>query len=107
LDTAARPNVTPDVENLSKKVPQCVALASHTHMSTKTATTYYIVDRLHARRAAHVPVDRIAATVTAWLAELGVTSPMAEDLARAARTGNWPTVHAISDCLSLDLTVAA
>ncbi|MDT5104961.1 MAG: hypothetical protein QOI25_2474, partial [Mycobacterium sp.] len=36
-------------------------------MSTKT--TYDIVDRLHARRAAHVPGDRIAATVSAWLAE--------------------------------------
>ena len=99
--------MTPDVENLSKNVSECVGLTSLTHMSTKTATTYDIVDRLHARRAAHVPVDRIAATVTAWLAELGVDSPMAEDLARAARTGNWPAVHAISDCLSLDLTVAA
>jgi hypothetical protein len=74
-------------------------------MSTKT--TYDIIDRLHARRAAHVPVNRIAATVSAWLAELGVDSPMAEDLARAARTGNWPAVHAISDLLSVDVLVAA
>jgi hypothetical protein len=72
-----------------------------------TTTTYDIIDRLHARRAAHVPVNRIAATVSAWLAELGVDSPMAEDLARAARAGNWPAVHAISDCLSLDVLVAA
>ncbi|MDT5000908.1 MAG: hypothetical protein QOK12_3013 [Mycobacterium sp.] len=72
-----------------------------------TTTTYDIIDRLHARRAAHVPVNRIAATVSAWLAELGVDSPMAEDLARAARAGNWPAVHAISDLLSVDVLVAA
>ncbi|MDT5324493.1 MAG: hypothetical protein QOF25_1645 [Mycobacterium sp.] len=79
-------------------------------MSTTTTydkTTYDIVDRLHARRAAQVPGDRIAATVSAWLAELGVDSPMAEDLARAARAGNWPVVHAISDCLSVDVLVPA
>jgi hypothetical protein len=73
----------------------------------RKATTYDIIDRLHARRAAHVPVNRIAATVSAWLAELGVDSPMAEDLARAARAGNWPAVHAISDLLSVDVLVAA
>jgi hypothetical protein len=32
---------------------------------------------------------------------------MAEDLARAARAGNWPAVHAISDLLSVDVLVAA
>lgn len=90
-----------------KNVSERVAGIPLTHMRTKTAKTYDIVDRLHARRAAHVPVDLIAATVTSWLAELGAASPMAEDLARAAGAGNWPAVHAISDCLSLDLTVAA
>jgi hypothetical protein len=88
-----------------------VAQRSLTCMSTtsptRAATTYDIIDRLHARRAAHVPGDRIAATVSAWLAELGVDSPMAEDLARAARAGNWPAVHAISDWLSVDVLVAA
>lgn len=73
----------------------------------RTTPTYDIVDRLHARRAAHVPGDRIAATVASWLAELGVQSPMAEDLARAARAGDWPAAHAISDWLSVDITVAA
>ena len=73
----------------------------------RTTTSYDIVDRLHARRAARVPANRIAATVSAWLAELGVDSPMAEDLARAARAGNWPAVHAISDLLSVDVLVAA
>jgi hypothetical protein len=54
-----------------------------------------------------VPGDRIAATVSAWLAELGVDSPMTEDLARAGRAGDWPAVHAISDWLSVDVLVAA
>lgn len=72
-----------------------------------TPTSYCIVDRLHARCVARVPANRIAATVSAWLAELGVDSPMAEDLARAARAGNWPAVHAIGDCLSVDVLVAA
>lgn len=72
-----------------------------------TPTSYCIVDRLHARRAARVPANRIADTVSAWLAELGVESPMAEDLARAARAGDWPTVHALGDWLSVDVMVAA
>ncbi|MDT7754690.1 MAG: hypothetical protein QOH27_588, partial [Mycobacterium sp.] len=29
------------------------------------------------------------------------------DLARAARAGNWPTVHAIGDRLSVEVMVAA
>jgi hypothetical protein len=74
---------------------------------SRTATSYCIVDRLHARCAARVPANRIAATVSAWLAELGVQSPMAEDLARAARAGDWPTAHAIGDWLSVDITIAA
>jgi hypothetical protein len=70
-------------------------------------TTYEIVDRLHVGRAVRVPADRIASVVSTWLAELGVDSPLAEDLARAARTGNWPAVHALSDCLSVEVMVAA
>jgi hypothetical protein len=54
-----------------------------------------------------VPANLIAATVSGWLAELGVQSPMAEDLARAARAGDWPAAHAIGDWLSVDITVAA
>jgi hypothetical protein len=76
-------------------------------MRTRTTATYDIVDRLHARRAARVPGQRIAATVSEWLAELGVQSPMTEELARATSAGDWPKVHAISDWLSVDITVAA
>jgi hypothetical protein len=75
-------------------------------MSTKN-TTYEIVDRLHVGRAARVSGDRIALVVSTWLAELGVDSPLAEDLARAARSGNWPAVHALGDCLSIEVMVAA
>ena len=45
-----------------------------TNMSTKT--TYEIIDRLHAGRAARVPGDRIASVVSSWLAELGADSPL-------------------------------
>jgi hypothetical protein len=70
-------------------------------------TTYEIVDRLHARRAVRVPADRIASTISAWLAELGADSPLAEALASAALTGDWPAVHAIGEALSVDVVVAA
>jgi hypothetical protein len=69
--------------------------------------TYELVDRLHAGRAVCVPGDRIASVVSTWLAELGADSPLAEQLARAARTGDWPAVHALGDCLSVDVMVAA
>jgi hypothetical protein len=75
-------------------------------MRTKK-TTYEIVDRLHVGRAVRVPGDRIASVVSTWLAELGVDSPLAEDLGRAARAGNWPAVHAIGDSLSVEVMVAA
>jgi hypothetical protein len=67
---------------------------------------YLIVDRLHERRTVQVAADGIAATVSAWLAELGVHSPMSEELALAVRTGDWPAVHAIGRHLSVEVTVA-
>ena len=74
-------------------------------MSTKS--TYEIIDRLHVGRAARVPGDRIASVVSSWLAELGADSPLTEELARAVRAHDWPTAHAIGDCLSVDVMVAA
>ena len=68
---------------------------------------YQIVDRLHEQRTVRVAGDAIAPTVSAWLAELGVQSPMAEDLERAVRSGDWPAVHAIGEHLSVHVTVAA
>ena len=43
----------------------------------------------------------------AWLAELGASSPLVEDLFRTVRASNWTAAHAIAECLSVDVTVAA
>jgi hypothetical protein len=45
--------------------------------------------------------------VSTWLAELGIHSQLAEDLARAACAGDWPVAYAIGDRLSIDVTIAA
>jgi hypothetical protein len=45
--------------------------------------------------------------VSTWLAELGIHSQLAEDLARAACAGDWPAAYAIGDRLSIDVTIAA
>ena len=75
--------------------------------SGNTATVYQVADRLHRGRAARVSSDEIAATVSAWLAELEVETPMVDELAQAVRTGNWTAAHALEDLLSVDVTVAA
>ena len=49
----------------------------------------------------------IETTVSAWLAELGIQSPMVEDLARTVRSGDWPAFYAIGEHPSVDVTVAA
>lgn len=87
-----------------RKVSECVAGVALTYVRT---TTYDIMDRLHAGRSARVSADGIAATVPAWLAELGADSPLADDLARAARAGNWSRVHELEDWLSVGVTGAA
>jgi hypothetical protein len=68
---------------------------------------YQVTDRLHTRPCARVSEDEIISTVSAWLAELGVVSPLVEDLARAVRNGDWTSAYAIADCLSVDVAVAA
>lgn len=84
------------------------SLSSHRKWMTRTAsdaaTTYLVTDRLHDGRTVRVPGDEIAATVSAWLAELGTHSPLVEDLARAARAGDWPAAHAIGEHLSVHVT---
>jgi hypothetical protein len=71
------------------------------------ATTYQLTDRLHAGRTVRVSADGIFSAVSAWLSELGAYSPLVEDLARTVRSGDWSAAHAIADCLSVDVTVAA
>jgi hypothetical protein len=71
------------------------------------AWAYEVTDRLHDGRTARVAADGIASTVSAWLAELGARSPFVEDLARAVRSGDWVTAHAIAERLSVDVAIAA
>jgi hypothetical protein len=68
---------------------------------------YHVTDLLHAGHAVDVPGHDIAPTLSMWLAELGAHTPLVEELARAVCAGDWPTTHAISDRLSVDITVAA
>ncbi len=70
-------------------------------------TLYQLTDRLHGGHMARVPVQEITATVSAWLAELGAHSPLVDDLARAVRVGDWPAAHALSECLSVEVTIAS
>lgn len=68
---------------------------------------YCVTDRLHNGRAVQVPGNEIAPTVSAWLAEFGVRSPLVEDLAQAARVGDWAAAYVVGDQLSVDVTVPA
>lgn len=74
---------------------------------TRHATVYEVRDRLHDGRARRVPSDEIAATVSGWLAELDVQSPLVDDLARAVCVGNWAAAHAFGDALGVEVTIAA
>ncbi len=74
---------------------------------TRVETMYCVTDRLHNGRTVQVPGHEIAPIVSAWLAELGAHSPLVEDLARAARVGDWAAAYAVGDQLSVDVTVAA
>jgi hypothetical protein len=74
--------------------------------AARTQLIYRITHRLHAGRTADVPCSEIPITVSAWLAELGVKSPLVEDLARAVNADNWPAAHAIGEFLSVDVAVA-
>jgi hypothetical protein len=73
----------------------------------RPTTLYELTDRLHGGRTLCVPGDSIARTVAKWLAELGTSSPLVDDLARAACAGDWPAAHAIGDCLSVDIRAVA
>jgi hypothetical protein len=70
-------------------------------------TIFQVTDLLHRGHTVRVPGDEIAATVSAWLAELGAHSPLVTDLVQAVGAGDWPTVYVIGERLSVDVTVAA
>jgi len=67
---------------------------------------YRVADRLHDGRSARVRAEGIAPTVRAWLAELGASSPMVDELACAVRCGDWPAAHALAELLSIEVDVA-
>lgn len=68
--------------------------------------TCQLTDRLHAGHKVCVSVKGIATTLTAWLAELDVRSPLVEDFEHAVCNGDWPTTYAIAEHLSVDIAVA-
>ncbi len=72
-----------------------------------TTTMYCVTDRLHCERTVHCPGNQIAPIVAAWLAELGVHSPLVDDLARAACVGDWAAAYAVGEQLSIDVTLVA
>ena len=71
------------------------------------APIYQVTDRLRAGRSVQVSGDQIAATVSAWLTELGTDSPLVEDLARAVQAGDWFEANEIGDQLSVQVTSMA
>jgi hypothetical protein len=72
----------------------------------RDAPTFVVVDRLHGRRAVAVTGERIAATVSSWLAELDADSPLIDALASAVQRKDWPTVYALGARLSVEVMVA-
>ena len=68
---------------------------------------YKVTDLLHEGRNVDVPCHLIATTVSTCLAELGAHTALVDDLARAICAGDWLTAYAISDRLSIDVSVAA
>jgi hypothetical protein len=76
------------------------------HRRTQHEQLYRLTDRLH-ERTTRVSPDEIAATVSGWLAEIGVESPLVDAFAEAVRVGDWAAAHAFGDLLSIDIAVAA
>jgi hypothetical protein len=68
---------------------------------------YRLTHRLRQGRIADVRSHEIAPTVSGWLAEIGVRSPLVDDFARAVDADNWPAVHMLGEFLSVDVVVAA
>ena len=75
--------------------------------AAQTSPIYRVTQCLRDGYTAEVSGNEIATTVSAWLAELDADSPLVDDLAQAVRAGDWPTVRAIGDYLSVDVTMAA
>jgi hypothetical protein len=86
---------------------EIVRFPSNDLVMKSTAAIYQLTDCLHDGRTVHVSADEIGATLSGWLAELGVTTPVVDDLAQAVRTVDWPRAHVLCDYLSVQLTEVA
>lgn len=65
---------------------------------------FRVSDRLHEERSVTVTAHEIATTVAGWLADLGVHSPLTQQLADAVGKGDWSTARAIADNLAVTVT---
>jgi hypothetical protein len=88
-------------------------LASHLRFSgmhrqsAQVRPIYRVTDCLHEGRAVDVPRNQVVTTVSAWLAELGASSPLVEELGRAVDANDWATARALGEYLSVDVALAA
>lgn len=77
------------------------------HQPSDHDAGYLLTDRLHEGHRVEASADQIPSIVSAWLAELGVGSPLVDELARAVWTANWPAAHALADQLDVDVVPLA
>ena len=68
---------------------------------------FEVTDLLHEGRTARVPITSIGPIVAGWLADLEVSSPLVDDLARAVQCGDWSAAYAVGEHLSVHVAVAA
>src|SRR5690242_18716278 len=62
---------------------------------SRPKTMYQLTDRLHDGHVAQVAGNEIAVTLSSWLADLGASSPLVNELARAVQQRDWPSAYAI------------
>lgn len=75
--------------------------------SFSPAELFVITDLLHEERTARVPVNSIGPTVSGWLADLGVSSPLVDDLTQAVRNGDWSAACVLGEHLAVHVAIAA
>ena len=71
-----------------------------------TTQMYQLRDRLRGRTVS-VSGSEIAGAVAGWLADFDVHSPLVDELARAARIGDWAAARVIGEHLSVDISCVA
>jgi hypothetical protein len=71
---------------------------------SRAVLIYQVTNRLHAGHTVYVSGDKIAATVSGWLAEVGTQSPLVDDFVQAVQAGDWHAAHAIGEHLSVQVS---